>query len=98
MQNLFFQLTRAGRGTSTVMPYCALHEHPHGSEFTWAPIRRLELTWVLVENDSRMHSSAVREARRLLLDEVTRRLSRNEWLGAEKVTPEKADRWAGKSG
>jgi hypothetical protein len=66
------------------MPYCALHEHPHGSEFTWAPIRPLELNWVLVENDSRMRSSAVREARRLLVDEVEKRLSRGEWFGAEK--------------
>jgi len=93
---LCLELARQGVGY-TVMPYCALHEHPHGSEFTWAPIRHLELTWVLVENDSRMHSSAVREARRLLLDEVSGRLSRNEWLGAERA-PEKSVRSAGKSG
>jgi LysR family nitrogen assimilation transcriptional regulator len=78
---LCLELARQGVGY-TVMPYCALHEHPHGSELTWAPIRRLELTWVLVENESRMHSAAVREARRLLIEEVSRRLSRREWSGA----------------
>jgi LysR family nitrogen assimilation transcriptional regulator len=88
---LCLELARQGVGY-TVMPYCALHQHPHRGELSWAPIRRMALTWVLVENASRAYSSAVREARRVLIDEVSRRLAAKEWPGAERVAVPKEQR------
>lgn len=83
---LCLELARHGVGY-TVVPYCALYEHPRGGEVSWAPIRRLELAWALVENEARLHSSAVRETRRLLLEQVAHRISGGEWATAEQVLP-----------
>lgn len=78
---LCLELARQGVGY-TVMPYCALHDHPYAASMSWAPIRKLELTWALVENEARLHSSAVRDTRRLLVDEVEQRLASGAWPGA----------------
>jgi LysR family transcriptional regulator, nitrogen assimilation regulatory protein len=81
--SLCLELTRQGLGY-TVMPYCALHEHPYAKEISWAPIRRLSLAWVLAENKERSYSPAVQDTRRLLLEEVERQLRGQRWPGAER--------------
>jgi LysR family transcriptional regulator, nitrogen assimilation regulatory protein len=69
----------------TVVPACAVSRPGGDRHIRWAPIRGLYMTWALFENDARTHSPAVRECRRLLLDEVQAALKSGQWLGADAV-------------
>jgi LysR family nitrogen assimilation transcriptional regulator len=79
---LCMELARRSVGL-TVVPACALHEHGLGDSITWAPVRGLYMTWALCENQSRSHSSAVRETKHLIFETVAEALSNGHWLGAE---------------
>lgn len=43
-------------------------------------------TWALCENQSRSHSAAVREGRRLVFDTVADALTSKAWFGAESAS------------
>ena len=67
----------------TVVPACAVHGHGMGDAITWSPVRGLYMTWALCENQSRAHSSAVREGRQLMFETVADALAARKWFGAE---------------
>lgn len=69
----------------TVVPACALYEYSHIDQVSWAPIRGLYMTWTLCENPARMHSQAVREGRRLVIQGVSQALATKDWVGAAAV-------------
>jgi LysR family nitrogen assimilation transcriptional regulator len=69
----------------TVMPSCALFEHPLGSRFRAAPIRGMTLTWVVAINRNRMNSSTVAIAWRHMLRLITTRIDSGMWQGAELI-------------
>ena len=66
---LCLDLARRGVG-HTVVPACAVHAHVTGQSICWSPVRGLNMTWALCENQGRMHSQAVREGRRLVFETV----------------------------
>jgi LysR family nitrogen assimilation transcriptional regulator len=82
--SLCLELTRRGVGY-TVMPYCALQDNPSVSKMCWAPIRGLSLTWALFEKESRMHSPAVRSARKHLFAHFDYLFEQKRWPGAERA-------------
>ena len=69
----------------TVVPACAVSGLDAGQDICWAPVKGLYMTWALFENEARTHSSAVKECRRLLLEELQTSLASSQWLGAEPV-------------
>lgn len=69
----------------TVVPACAVSSLAHGTDTRWTPIKGLYMTWALFENNARTHSLAVRESRRLLLEEVASSVRSGRWFGAESV-------------
>jgi LysR family transcriptional regulator, nitrogen assimilation regulatory protein len=82
--SLCLDLARRGVGFS-VVPASSLCEHGLGDTISWAPIKGQFVTWALCENLDRMHSQAVREGRRLLMNVVARALDLKIWSGAERV-------------
>ena len=81
---LCLDLARRGVG-HTVVPACAVHAHVIGQSICWSPVRGLNMTWALCENQGRMHSQAVREGRRLVFETVADALASRSWFGAEPV-------------
>lgn len=81
---LCLDMARQGVGL-TVVPACSLFENPILDEISWTPIRGLYMTWTLCENPARMHSQAVREGRRLVLQGVSQALATKDWFGAAAV-------------
>ena len=81
---LCLDLARRGVG-HTVVPACAVHAHVKGQSICWSPVRGLNMTWALCENQGRMHSQAVREGRRLVFETVADALASRSWFGAEPV-------------
>ena len=79
---LCMDLSRRSVGL-TVVPACAVHGHGMGATITWAPVRGLYMTWALCENQSRSHSSAVREGKQLIFETVADALASGNWFGAE---------------
>lgn len=69
----------------TVVPACAVANLSHTKNISWSPIRGLYLTWALYENESRTHSSAVKECKRALIATLQKSLSEGKWPGVEKV-------------
>lgn len=70
----------------TVVPACAVANLSDTKDISWSPIKGLYLTWALYENDSRSHSSAVKQCKRALISTLQNSLSQGKWPGAEKVT------------
>jgi len=77
---LCLDLASQGEGW-TVVPACSAAVHDPA--VSWAPLRGVGLTWALFENTARSHSSAVRQARRLVLATLRETLAENRWFGAE---------------
>jgi len=76
----------SGQGAGmTVVPACALYDQSLGDRIKWAPLKGLYLTWSLFENESRSHSPAVQEGRRIFIETLKAQLRLNIWLGAEPV-------------
>lgn len=69
----------------TVVPACAVVNLDSNQEISWSPIKGCYLTWALYENESRMHSSAVRECRKIILDVVQKSIRTGQWHGAELI-------------
>ncbi|CAL8476929.1 LysR family transcriptional regulator [Caballeronia sp. S22] len=79
---LCLDLARKGMGF-TVVPACALTGLDFGAAVRWAPIRGMYMTWAVCENQSRTHSQALREGRRLVFSLVAETLEARTWFGAE---------------
>jgi LysR family nitrogen assimilation transcriptional regulator len=67
----------------TVVPACAVVKIGKQQDVSWAPIKGCYLTWALFENDSRSHSAAVRECKRVMHESLKDSLASGEWIGAE---------------
>lgn len=80
----YLELARRGVGC-TVIPASAVVAHDHGGGLSWAPLRGLTITWALCENQARIHSPAVAQARRVVFEVITSALADGLWLGAEPV-------------
>ncbi|SCW57052.1 MULTISPECIES: LysR family transcriptional regulator [unclassified Pseudomonas] len=81
---LCLSLIRKGVG-NTVVPAAVLSALSWDTSISWAPVKGLDITWALYENDARMHSPAVREGRRLVFATLNESLSGTAWFGAECV-------------
>ena len=82
---LCMELARQGAGL-TIVPACAVYEHPMAEDIKWAPLKGQYLTWALFENEARSHSPAVQEGRRLFLKTLKTQLAKGHWFGAEDLT------------
>ncbi|MDP9082931.1 MAG: LysR family transcriptional regulator [Pseudomonadota bacterium] len=78
---LCLELARQDIG-ATIVPSCALPTRAAAENLSWAPMRGLQITWALCENESRSHSPVVSLATRLVLDTVKRTVTRGSWRGA----------------
>lgn len=79
-------LDLARRGAAfTVVPASSLHVQRADDVISWAPVKGLHVTWAFCENVDRMHSQAVREGRKLFLNEVSEVLRSKSWFGVERV-------------
>ncbi|ANB76154.1 hypothetical protein AYM40_28225 [Paraburkholderia phytofirmans OLGA172] len=81
---LCLDLVVRGLGYS-VMPFCALFEHPLRSQVCAAPIRGMVLTWVVAINRNRMNSGTVAIAWRRMLRLISMRIDSGMWQGAELI-------------
>jgi LysR family nitrogen assimilation transcriptional regulator len=82
---LCLDLARRGVGC-TVVPACAVHPRGFGRAIVWSPLRGMVMTWALCESQSRTHSPAVREGRRLVFETVAEAVSSGDWFGAESAS------------
>jgi LysR family transcriptional regulator, nitrogen assimilation regulatory protein len=71
----------------TVVPACAVVNMKGSQEISWAPVKGLYMAWALYENQSRSHSPAVKECKRVLLETVNSSLSSGKWIGADAISP-----------
>jgi len=69
----------------TVVPSCAVVGLKGDHDISWSPIKGLFMTWALFENMSRIHSPAVKECKRILIEVLQASLKSGEWVGAESV-------------
>lgn len=69
----------------TVVPSCAVVGLKAEHDISWAPIKGLFMTWALFENQSRLHSPAVKECKRTLMESLQDSLKAGGWIGAESV-------------
>jgi LysR family nitrogen assimilation transcriptional regulator len=84
--NLTMELARAGVGY-TVTPCCAICAEPHRAQgLSWSPIAGMYITWALCENETRSHSPAVQEGRKLVVELVAQIAGLGAWFGAEVLT------------
>ncbi|ROT44101.1 LysR family transcriptional regulator [Pusillimonas sp. NJUB218] len=80
--NLCLEFARKGLGL-TVLPGCAVQPQWIGEDMGWAPLKGSYITWALYENQTRSHSEALREGRRLITTTLAESLSNGRWYGAE---------------
>lgn len=80
--NLCIESARQGIGF-TVVPACALVEHPLAHSISWCALQNSYITWALFENRARHHSQAVREGRRIVMKTIEGALAAGDWFGAE---------------
>tara|TARA_A100000171_G_scaffold27864_1_gene25925 strand:- start:33 stop:992 length:960 start_codon:yes stop_codon:yes gene_type:complete len=80
--SLCLQLAKEGFGL-TVVPACAVSTSILDQSIHWSPIKRLYLTWSLFENQSRSHSQAVREGKKLVFETIQNAMEKQNWYGLE---------------
>jgi LysR family nitrogen assimilation transcriptional regulator len=80
--SLCLDLVTRGLGY-TVMPFCALYQHPARDCFRAAPIRGMVLTWSLAINCNRLNSRAVDIVLRRMLRLISTGIDSGMWQGAE---------------
>lgn len=80
--SLCLQLAKEGFGF-TVVPACAVSTSILEQSIHWSPIKRVYLTWSLFENQSRLHSQAVREGKKLLFETIENAVENKNWFGLE---------------
>jgi LysR family nitrogen assimilation transcriptional regulator len=86
-ETLALCLDLVGRGLGhTVMPFCALQNHPDRARFHAAPIRGMMLTWVLAVNRHRVNARATKIVLRRLLSLIEVQVESGLWRGAELTT------------
>lgn len=80
--SLCLQLAKEGLGL-TVVPACAVSTSILNQSIHWSPIKRIYLTWSLFENQSRLHSHAAREGKKLLFETIQNAVETQNWYGLE---------------
>ena len=75
-------LARRGVGM-TIVPYSALVGDAALAGLSWSPIKGQQITWALLENESREHAQVCREVRKGLIAALARTLADGHWKHAE---------------
>ncbi|MGE4125149.1 MAG: LysR family transcriptional regulator [Pusillimonas sp.] len=84
--NLCLEFARQGLGL-TILPACSIQPRWLSDDISWAPLKGSYITWALYENQTRSHSEALREGRRLISTTLAETLSNGMWYGAEAADP-----------
>jgi len=90
---LCINLVRKGLG-NTIVSAALLDNLRHDHSISWAPLKGLDITWSLLENEARLHSHMVREGRKAILETITAALSDSFWYGAEYLGPPRSSTYA----
>ena len=80
--NLCLEFARQGLGL-TILPGCSIQPRWLGDDVSWSPLKGSYITWALYENQTRSHSEALREGRRLISTTLSESLGNGKWYGAE---------------